>query len=325
MLTVATVNVNGIRAAVKQRSEENLGFLAWWEQAGVDVVLLQEVRASEKQAREALAPVLDAGWCADFAPAAQKGRSGVAILSRLPLKDINIGLPGFETVGRWIEATVTTDAGTDVRVASLYLPSGGEGDPQVEKYSFLDSLGPVMADRAREYENMVVAGDWNICHRREDLRNWRTNRKRAGFLPDERAFMDSLFGPGPQGESQINDATEAPRPTILDDGRRAGVAGAVGEFYAAKGYKPGTYSLRSAAENPCWVDVQRSLHPEEEGPFSWYTWRGKAFDTGAGWRIDIHAATQALAKTAQWARTDTAESYDLRWSDHSPVIVAYDI
>ncbi|RRQ05997.1 exodeoxyribonuclease III, partial [Corynebacterium bovis] len=72
-----------------------------------------------------------------------------------------------------------------------------------------------------------------------------------------------------------------------------------------------------------WVDVVRALHPDEEGPFSWWTWRGKAFDTGAGWRIDYQMATPDLAARAQRAWVDRAEAYDLRWSDHSPVLVEY--
>lgn len=315
-LTIATINVNGIRAAVKHRSETNLGMIAWWETADVDVLLLQEVRATEAQARDALAPILDAGWHAAFAPAEAKGRAGVAILSRLPLNDVAIGLAGWETAGRWIEATVTTESGNDVRLASLYLPSGGEGQPQQEKYDFLDSLAPHMADCAATYPHMLVAGDWNICHRREDLKNWKTNRKKAGFLPDERAFLDSLFGPGPGGTSQINDSLEAPRGPV---------AGPIGTFFGAPGYTPRPDSVRTAAAAPAWVDVQRSLHPDEEGPYSWYTWRGQAFDTGAGWRIDLHAATPALAARASTDRTDKAPAYDLRWSDHSPVVVTYEI
>ncbi|KXB50761.1 exodeoxyribonuclease III [Corynebacterium sp. MC-04] len=324
-LTVASINVNGIRAAVKHRSEENLGFHEWLKNANVDVVLLQEVRASEKQAENALKPALDDGWSLTVAPAASRGRAGVGILSTFPVDDVEIGIPDFEDAGRWIEGTIHAGGGLDdVRLASLYLPSGGWNEKQDEKYAFLDSLAPVLQQRAEKYDKMLVAGDWNICHRREDLKSWKGNRKKAGFLPDERAFMDSIFGPGPGATvSEINDDTEAPRGVTLSDGRRQGNAGAIGEFFASKDYKPSAASLRGPAKDPKWIDVQRSFHENEEGPYSWYTWRGQAFDTGAGWRIDVHAATRSLADRAVAARTDVADTYDLRWSDHSPVVVGF--
>ena len=327
-ITIATVNVNGIRAAVKHRSERNLGFHQWIDNADCDVVLLQEVRANADQTAEALAPLLDEGWHYEGAVSEAKGRAGVGILSRFPLENVQRGIPGFEESGRWIGASIKgADAGladddAELRIASLYLPSGAEGPKQDEKYEFFDALGPVMAQRAETYKYMLVAGDWNVCHRRQDLKNWSTNRKRAGFLPDERAFLDSLFGVPYDGVSQICDVTEAPRGVELDDGRRQGNAGAIGDYYASEAYD-GRGGVRTPAANPQWVDVQRHLNPDDDGPYSWYTWRGKAFDTGAGWRIDLHAATQPLAELAQSARTDVATEYDLRWSDHSPVVVQY--
>jgi exodeoxyribonuclease III len=74
-----------------------------------------------------------------------------------------------------------------------------------------------------------------------------------------------------------------------------------------------------------WVDIGRASHPNEPGPYTWYSFRGKAFDTGAGWRIDYHLATPALAKTASNYKVHKAKSYDSRWSDHSPVTVVYAI
>ena len=74
-----------------------------------------------------------------------------------------------------------------------------------------------------------------------------------------------------------------------------------------------------------WVDIGRSSHPNLPGPYTWYSFRGKAFDTDAGWRIDYHLATPALAKTASNYKVHKAKSYDSRWSDHSPVTVVYAI
>ena len=229
-LTVATVNVNGIRAAAKVRNENNHGILPWLEQTPADVVLLQEVRANPEQTTTALAPALESGWNLVQAEAAAKGRAGVAILSRHEISDVTIGFGDhdaageFADAGRYIEATT---AGT--RVASVYLPSGAEGTAkQDEKFRFLDIFGPYLTDRAAEYDatgGMVVGGDWNICHRRADLKNWRPNRKKSGFLPDERAFMDSLLGTFPDATTQVGDATDA--------GRNGNPAGAAGDFHGA--------------------------------------------------------------------------------------------
>lgn len=294
--TISTINVNGIRAAVKERSETNKGFLPWLESSTADVVLLQEVRATEKQTRDALAPALDAGWTYVGAEAEAKGRAGVGILSRRPLADVHIGIPGFEGSGRFIHATCG-----DVRVASLYLPSGSAGtEKQDEKYEFLDSFGEELVQLASTNPLMVIGGDWNICHRREDLKNWKTNQKKSGFLADERAFMDAVFGVFPDEVSQV---------------------GAHGAYLGAVNYssdKP----LRQPAGEPLWFDVARRLQPED-APHTWWTYRGQAFDTGAGWRIDYQAATAAMLARAQRTWVDKAAAYDLRWSDHAPLNVEY--
>lgn len=299
--TVTTVNVNGIRAAVKKRSEENLGLHAWLERSTADVVLMQEVRASDRQAREALAPALDAGWHWAGAESVAKGRAGVGILSRTPLTDIEIGFGSFTDAGRWIAADL---AAHGVRVASLYLPSGSaDTAKQDEKYLFLDEFTDVLTAQADAHENMVIGGDWNICHRREDLKNWRTNRKKSGFLPDERAFMDSVFGTFPDDSTQVEGA---------------------GAFAGAVDYVRGEdLPERVIPEEPRWFDVARRLQPEGEGPYTWWTYRGKAFDTDAGWRIDYQAATSAMLERAEKTWVDKASDYALRWSDHSPLNVTY--
>lgn len=355
--SVATINVNGIRAAVKIRSEENRGLLPWLESTTADVVLLQEVRASEAQTQEALGPALDAGWHLAQAVAAAPGRAGVAILSRTPLRDVvvgfghegNPGWPGaseaareFDGSGRYIEATVDAalgSSGTDaavgaadpadghgsggtqpVRVASLYLPSGSaKTAKQDEKYRFLDAFAPYLHQLADSGQQVIVGGDWNICHRRQDLKNWRTNRTKSGFLPAERAFLDHLIGVVPDAATQVGDAT--------DSGRAGNPGGAPSEFFGAVDYRPGDLAAarlqHGAACEPAWVDVVRSLHPQEDGPYSWWTFRGQAFDTDAGWRIDLQVATRDLAARARRAWVDRAAAYELRWSDHSPVLVEY--
>ena len=299
-LTIATVNVNGIRAATKVRNEVNPGMLAWLNETPADVVLMQEVRATEDQARAALAPALEQGWHLEVAPAAAKGRAGVGILSRRPLTQVEVGIPGFEDSGRFIRAMLA-DA---TYVASLYLPSGSAGtEKQDEKYRFLDAFEPLLEQWANECPDMVIGGDWNICHRREDLKNWKGNHKKSGFLPHERAFMDSVFGAFPDDEAQDLDLKSVP-----------GWAGAV-EYVSE-------LPARVACENPKWFDVARRLNPDDAG-YSWWTFRGQAFNNNAGWRIDVQAATANMLERAQRAWVDKVATVEERWSDHSPVVVEY--
>lgn len=299
-LTIATVNVNGIRAATKVRNEVNPGMLAWLNETPADVVLMQEVRATEDQARAALAPALEQGWHLEVAPAAAKGRAGVGILSRQQLTQVEVGIPGFEDSGRFIRAMLA-DA---TYVASLYLPSGSAGtEKQDEKYRFLDAFEPLLEQWANECPDMVIGGDWNICHRREDLKNWKGNHKKSGFLPHERAFMDSVFGAFPDDEAQDLDLKSVP-----------GWAGAL-EYVSE-------LPARVACENPKWFDVARRLNPDDAG-YSWWTFRGQAFNNNAGWRIDVQAATANMLERAQRAWVDKVATVEERWSDHSPVVVEY--
>ena len=189
-------------------------------------------------------------------------------------------------------------------VASLYLPSGSAGtDKQDEKYRFLDAFEPLLEQWANECPDMVIGGDWNICHRREDLKNWKGNHKKSGFLPHERAFMDSVFGAFPDDEAQDLDLKSVP-----------GWAGAV-EYVSE-------LPARVACENPKWFDVARRLNPDDAG-YSWWTLRGQAFNNNAGWRIDVQAATANMLERAQRAWVDKVATVEERWSDHSPVVVEY--
>lgn len=302
-LTIASVNVNGIRAATKVRNEVNPGMLAWLTDTTADVVLMQEVRATEAEARAALAPALEQGWHLAVAPAeapGSKGRAGVGILSRTPLSNIAVGIAGFEDAGRFIRASL--DDGTVI--ASLYLPSGSAGTAkQDEKYRFLDAFEPLLAQWADEHPDMVIGGDWNICHRREDLKNWKTNQKKSGFLPHERAFMDAVFGCFPDEEAQDVDVKAA-----------SGWAGAV--EYASEN------PARVACDDPRWFDVARRLNPTDAG-YTWWTFRGQAFNNDAGWRIDVQAATANMLERAERAWVDKARTVEERWSDHAPLLVEY--
>jgi exodeoxyribonuclease III len=267
MLTVATVNVNGVRAAAKK------GFLAWLDTTAAEIVCLQEVRAEPDQLPAELRD--PDGWHAHHAPASAKGRAGVSVFSRRKPTAVRVGIgaPEFDASGRYLEIDLPVP-GPGLTVGSLYLPSGEAGTPrQDEKLRFMEAFGAHLAAlharTAEDGTHALVCGDWNIAHTEADLKNWRANQKAAGFLPEERAWLTGVLG--------------------------------------------------------TWTDVVRQLHPGVPGPYSWWSYRGKAFDADSGWRIDYHAATPDLAKRAVTAVVERAASYDLRWSDHAPVTVTYDV
>ncbi|GAA0958352.1 exodeoxyribonuclease III [Frigoribacterium faeni] len=277
-LRLASVNVNGIRAAFRK------GMGDWLADRDVDILTLQEVRASTDDLEGLLGPE----WNVVHHAATAKGRAGVAIASRgaATIHRVDLGDEGFDSAGRWLEADYDVD-GTLVTVVSTYVHSGEVGTPkQEEKWRFLDAMSERLPQLAAHNELAVVTGDLNVGHRELDIKNWKGNVKRAGFLPRERSYFDRFFGDAGQ-EVETVDGT---------GGTGLG-----------------------------WVDVGRRLSGEVEGPYSWWSWRGQAFDNDTGWRIDYHAATPALADRASGYTIDRAPSYDKRWSDHAPVVVDYDI
>ncbi len=269
-LKVATVNVNGVRAAFKKG-------MADWLAANqdIDVIALQEVRAETKDLVELFEanPPANGSWHFLHDAASAKGRAGVAIVSKIaPIAHrTELGPDDFDSAGRWLEADFDID-GTPVTVISTYVHSGEVDTPkQVEKYKFLEAMTSRMYDLITSGAKAVVVGDLNVGHTELDIKNWKGNLKNAGFLPAERAYFDTMMGE--QG----------------------------------------------------WVDVGRAAHPDEAGPYTWWSYRGQAFDTDAGWRIDYHLATPALAAGASNYLVHRAASYDTRWTDHSPVVVDYSI
>lgn len=271
-LRIATINTNGIRAAFRK------GMGAWLDQRDVDILAIQEVRASTEDVQQ----VLGDEWDILHDPATAKGRAGVAIASRhrASIHRVVLGPDDFDSAGRWLEADYEVN-GTVITVVSTYVHSGEADTPkQVEKYKFLDAMEARLPELQQHSEYAVVLGDLNVGHRTLDIRNWKGNVKRAGFLPEERAYFDRIVG------------------AENDDDYNAG---------AGLG----------------WVDVGRRFAGEVDGPYTWWSWRGKAFDNDSGWRIDYQLASPALAATATSYSVDRAAAYDERWSDHTPVVVDY--
>ena len=183
---IASVNVNGIRAAYRK------GMGDWLAVRKPDIVAVQEVRAE----RADIDALVDSSWYVVNDEATAKGRAGVAIVSRKqPLAvRTEFGATDFDSAGRWIEADFSIN-GKSFTVVSCYVHSGDADTPkQVEKYKFLDAFEGRLAELAAGGALALVMGDLNVGHRTLDIKNWKGNTKKAGFLPAERAYFDRILG-----------------------------------------------------------------------------------------------------------------------------------
>ena len=273
MFAVTTVNVNGVRAAARK------GGLDWlrgeFESGRTQVACLQEVRATTGQLEEVLAEHDLLGLHVAHDASLRLGHAGVAVLSSLPFDRVKFGVgpKEFEGTGRWVEVDVESALGP-VTVASVYVHAGDVEKPvQQEKYRFLDAMTKWLRKQAKAAaeggRHFVAAGDLNVAHRPQDLKNWKGNLKNAGFLPEERAYFDKWF-------DQV---------------------GA--------------------------VDLGRHMAGDVEGPYTWWSMRGKAFDTDTGWRIDYHLVDPALAELCNSYSIERAPSWAERWTDHAPVTATF--
>jgi exodeoxyribonuclease-3 len=262
-MRIATVNVNGVRAAMRKGGAE------WLDATGADVVALQEVRAPDGVLRALFEPA----WSVVHDESEMPGRAGAALLVRGEVRDPVVGLPGLAAEpshsGRWAEATVGSPHG-DVRVVSVYIHAGQVGTPKMDaKYAFLDGMTERLRALLATHERVVVVGDLNIAHTPRDIRNAKGNLKTAGFLPQEREYLDRWLAAG-------------------------------------------------------WIDVHRALSGDVDGPYTWWSQRGKAFDNDVGWRLDYEFASPTFAAAAARARVDRAASWDTRWSDHAPLVIEFE-
>ena len=182
-MRVISINTNGIRAAARK------GFFGWLAKQGADFVCVQETRAQVDQLQD---PVFHpASYLCHYFDALKKGYSGTAIYSlHKPLKVIRgYGESEFDNEGRYLEYRYK-----NLSVISLYAPSGSSGDHRQEsKFRFLQSFMLHLQALRRKRREFIICGDWNIAHQNIDLRNWRSNQKNSGFLPEERAWLSDLF------------------------------------------------------------------------------------------------------------------------------------
>jgi exodeoxyribonuclease-3 len=185
-MRILTLNANGIRAAARK------GLFDWLKRQRADVVCIQETKAQEHQLDDALYYPGYFDTCV-YHDAEKPGYSGVALYARKAPDRIQAGLgwAPFDAEGRWLQA----DFG-NTSIVSLYLPSGSSKEERQQfKYQCMDHLKPKLEDWARSGRDWIICGDWNIAHKEIDLKNWKSNQKNSGFLPEERAWMDQVFGP----------------------------------------------------------------------------------------------------------------------------------
>ena len=183
MLRVISLNLNGIRSAVRK------GWLDWLAAQDADVVCVQELKAQQGDLDDAMRSA--GGLHGHFHFAEKKGYSGVGLYARRQPLALRTGFGDaeFDAEGRYIEA----DFG-DFTAVSLYLPSGSSSDErQQAKFRFMERFLPHLSALAASGREIVLCGDWNIAHMERDLKNWRSNQKNSGFLPEERAWLTRVF------------------------------------------------------------------------------------------------------------------------------------
>ena len=180
---IATLNVNGIRSAASK------GLLPWIRRTDPDVLCLQEVKAHEEDIPEKLR--FPDGLHPHFHIAQKKGYSGTALYAKKHPRRVQLGfgVAEFDDEGRYVEAEFG-----NVTVICVYFPSGSSGPHrQASKFRFLDVFYPHLARLRAGGREVVVCGDVNIAHKEIDLKNWKSNQKNSGFLPEERAWLTRVF------------------------------------------------------------------------------------------------------------------------------------
>jgi exodeoxyribonuclease III len=184
MLKIVSANLNGIRSAARK------GFFEWMGSGAADFVCVQELKA---QAGDMTPEFKNPhGYHGHFHFADKKGYSGVGVYSKVEPDAIRVGFGclEFDAEGRYVQC----DFG-NLSIISLYCPSGSSSEErQVAKFRFMEIFLPHLVQLQACGREVVICGDWNIAHQQIDLKNWKSNQKNSGFLPEERAWMTRVFG-----------------------------------------------------------------------------------------------------------------------------------
>ncbi|MET3138617.1 exodeoxyribonuclease-3 [Undibacterium sp. GrIS 1.2] len=183
MTKIISANLNGIRSASKK------GFFEWMQQQQADFVCVQELKAqADDMTVDFLMP---RGYHGNFHYAEKKGYSGTGVYSKATPDKVEIGFgsPEFDAEGRYVRC----DFG-NLSIISVYCPSGSSSPERQEaKFRFMALFYPHLLELIAQGRELVICGDWNIAHKEIDLKNWKSNQKNSGFLPEERAWMTRLF------------------------------------------------------------------------------------------------------------------------------------
>lgn len=182
-MRIITANTNGIRSAHRK------GFFEWLAQQNADVVCIQETKAQRDQLQD---PVFTPeGYHCHYFDAQRKGYSGTAMYLKHEPKRFQVGLgwDPADSEGRVIRADYAK-----LSVVCLYLPSGSSSDEaQIKKYAFMERFFEDLKAMRKEKREFIISADWNIAHQPIDLKNWRSNQKNSGFLPEERTWLDRVY------------------------------------------------------------------------------------------------------------------------------------
>jgi len=258
MFKLSSLNLNGIRSAASK------GVEGWLAQSSLDCICVQELKAQASDVAGRFEEL--AGLKGHFHFAEKKGYSGVAVYTRHEPSDVIVGYGSseFDAEGRYVELRFDRPArkhAPKLSIISAYFPSGSSGEErQAAKFRFLAEFYPRLAALKQE-RDFVLCGDINIAHQEIDLKNFKSNKKNSGFLPEERAWMTELL------RSDLEETNTAA------DKLKAG--GGV-------------------------VDVYRKLQPTAtDAAYTWWSNRGQAYAKNVGWRLDYHLATPAMAVLAR--------------------------
>ncbi len=185
-MKIVTYNVNGLRSAI------NKNFYDWVKAVDCDVLCLQEVKATPEQIDHSIFESF--GYNAYWHPAEKKGYSGVAIFSKINPVNVQIGMDNevYDREGRVIRIDFN-----DFSILNVYMPSGTSGEErQMFKYMWLDDFYDYISKLKVEYPNLIICGDYNICHQPIDIHNPKSNANSSGFLPEERAWISKFLDLG---------------------------------------------------------------------------------------------------------------------------------
>lgn len=326
-LTIVNFNLNGIRAAAKR------GFSEWLKQVNPDVLLAQEVRASPAIA----ASFFPAGWEVHVHECEIKGRAGVLVATRPGARGAGSGtvssVDGNSGIAVNVDNASSSSSGKTVSDSSDSSGSGGSSDSSSRSSGIVCEINSVQPGLGVEVENPEDTGRWL-----EAVLDTVAGKVRvisayfhSGELdtPKQEAKMRHLG----LLDRRLNELLTDPIPTVV-----GGDYNVVRSALDIKNWKPNHNKRAGVLDEEIayldqwvqagWQDVTRDLAGEVQGPYTWWSWRGKAFDNNAGWRIDYQFAANAGVPAGNRLQAidfqvGRAAAYDERISDHAPLSVTY--